>query len=179
MKQLLAIAVLVGSLFGCTEDVPQQPIVPKASEEEVKQKLEEFHLRKGKEERHAIEMYVQQNQLNIESTGTGLRYQIYEQGTGPAAFEGCMALVDFTIMLLNGDTCYTSLTGEPVEFRVDMDDVESGLHEGIKKMHVGDKAILIIPFRLAHGLVGDQDKVPPQSTIVYDINLLDIQVPLE
>jgi FKBP-type peptidyl-prolyl cis-trans isomerase len=57
-------------------------------------------------------------------------------------------------------------------FEIDRADIESGIHEGIKFMSVGDRAKLIIPSHLAHGLVGDLDKVPPLSTLVVDIHLI-------
>ena len=56
-----------------------------------------------------------------------------------------------------------------------MDNVETGLHEGIKYMKVGEKAKMILPSHLAHGLIGDSKKIPPRSTIVYDIELLDLK----
>jgi FKBP-type peptidyl-prolyl cis-trans isomerase FkpA len=56
-----------------------------------------------------------------------------------------------------------------------MDNVESGLHEGILYMNEGSKALLVIPSHLAHGLVGDMNKIPPKSTIVYDIELLELK----
>jgi FKBP-type peptidyl-prolyl cis-trans isomerase len=49
------------------------------------------------------------------------------------------------------------------------------LHEGIQLLHVGDKAIFILPSHLAHGLLGDEDKIPPHSAVIYDIELLGIR----
>ena len=53
-----------------------------------------------------------------------------------------------------------------------MDYIESGLHEGISYMKEGDRAKIIIPSYLAHGLIGDLDKMPPLATIIYDIRLI-------
>jgi FKBP-type peptidyl-prolyl cis-trans isomerase len=55
-----------------------------------------------------------------------------------------------------------------------MDNVESGLHEGITYMRKGEKAKIILSSNLAYGLVGDMDKIPPQSPLVYDVELVDI-----
>ena len=57
---------------------------------------------------------------------------------------------------------------------IDKSDIESGVQEGIKKMRVGDKAKLIIPSHLAHGLTGDMEKIPPLSVIVVDIHLIGL-----
>ena len=67
---------------------------------------------------------------------------------------------------------YKTDTERSEHFAVDFDDVESGLHEGVKYMSVGDKAIFILPAHLAHGITGDQAAIPPQSTLVYDLHLL-------
>ena len=61
------------------------------------------------------------------------------------------------------------------EFIVGKDYVESGLHEGIAFMNAGDKALIIIPSYLAHGLAGDLKKIPFRSTIVYDVELVAIK----
>ena len=65
-----------------------------------------------------------------------------------------------------------TLKGQPQEFIVALDDVEAGLHEGIQKLAIGDKAIFILPAHLAHGVSGDQSAIPPQSPLVYDIELI-------
>ena len=55
---------------------------------------------------------------------------------------------------------------------------ESGLHEALKYLKVGDKAIIILPHFAAHGILGDMNKIPPLSTVVYDIEVLDAKYPL-
>ena len=79
------------------------------------------------------------------------------------------------MQLLDGSECYRTNADEMEVFEIDHADIESGLHEGIKYMHVGDFAKLIIPSHLAHGLVGDLDKVPPMSTLVVDIHLIGLE----
>jgi FKBP-type peptidyl-prolyl cis-trans isomerase len=72
--------------------------------------------------------------------------------------------------LLNGDTCYRTANGAET-FRVEHDEVESGLHEAIQHLSEGDSAIIVIPSHRAHGLAGDMAKVPMRSTVVYAIGL--------
>jgi FKBP-type peptidyl-prolyl cis-trans isomerase len=55
-----------------------------------------------------------------------------------------------------------------------MDNVENGLHEAIQYLRVGDKAKIILPSYLAHGLTGDSDKIPPMASVLYDIELVEI-----
>ena len=79
--------------------------------------------------------------------------------------------------LLDSDTtlCYSSSESGPIQFLVDMDNIETGIHEAITYMKPGDKAYVILPHFLAHGLIGNMDKVPPLSPLLYNISLLDVQ----
>ncbi len=70
--------------------------------------------------------------------------------------------------------CCTS-GGTPIDFLVEMDNVESGLHEAITYLKEGDKAFIILPYYLAHGLLGDNDKIPPLSPALYDIELIAVE----
>ncbi|HIN39955.1 MAG TPA: FKBP-type peptidyl-prolyl cis-trans isomerase, partial [Flavobacteriales bacterium] len=54
-------------------------------------------------------------------------------------------------------------------------EVEDGLDEGVFYMQTGDKAKFILPSHLAYGLMGDGDKVPSHSVLVYDVELIDIK----
>lgn len=121
-----------------------------------------------------IDKYIHKKNLNVTKTQTGLRYQIYEDIEGELIKKDQKAIIKYTVTLLDGTECY-STKGEVEEFTVGKDYVESGLHEGIVFMNVGDKAIMIIPSHLAHGLAGDFKKIPFRSTIVYDIELVAIK----
>ena len=120
-------------------------------------------------------MYLEQHSnWRMVSTGSGLRYFVYQQGNGVKAEEGMTAQVETEISLLDGRQCYKTAADEMEEFVIDKSDIESGIQEGIKKMREGDRAKMIIPSHLAHGLVGDLDKIPPLSVIVVDIHLLGL-----
>ena len=130
--------------------------------------------RLAKEEAFAIESYIRRKEWKMEKTGTGLHYMIIEHGKGRPAESGMRATVNFTLRLLDGTICYSSdFTGSET-FRIDHDQVESGLHEGVKLLHQGDRAKFILPSHLAHGLVGDNNKIPPRSPVIYDIQLLEL-----
>ena len=125
-------------------------------------------------EAQEIENYVKRHNWQMEATGSGLRYMIYEHGKGTLAQSGQRAIINYKVSLLDGTECYKT-KDKPEQFLIGEDHVETGLHEGITLMHVGDKAIFILPPHLAHGLLGDQDKIPPLSTIVYDVQLISAQ----
>ena len=124
-----------------------------------------------------IRMYLEQRKSwKVEETGSGLRYYIYKNGDGPFAESGMTANVRFKITLLTGETCYQTEGDEIESFKIDKSEVESGVQEGIKKMRVGDKAKMIIPSHLGHGLAGDFDKIPPLTTIVVDLELISLKI---
>lgn len=174
MKVFSYICILFSltALFSCGQKKKQQPVVVNLN------KFEDPLVSKNKqisqEEKRLIDSYVKRNQFDMIETGTGVRYMIYEKGNGPSAKTRDIVLIDFDIKLLDGTVCYTSRETGAEEFTVDYDNVESGLHEAIKYMHKGDKAIIIIPQHRAYGLAGDMDRIPPFSTLVYNIHLLDI-----
>ena len=121
-----------------------------------------------------IDAYIKKKNLKVVKSPTGLRYHLYKDVEGESIINEQRAIVRYTVTLLDGTECYATKE-EVEEFTVGKDYVESGLHEGIKFMSVGDKAIIVIPSHLAHGLAGDLKKIPYRSTIVYDIELVAIK----
>ena len=55
-----------------------------------------------------------------------------------------------------------------------MSNEESGLHEALQLMKKNEKARLIVPSYLAHGLLGDSEQIPPQAILLIDVELLSI-----
>jgi FKBP-type peptidyl-prolyl cis-trans isomerase len=142
---------------------------------EFQDKLIEANKMYVKQESDEIDQYIAHKGWSMIKTGTGLRYMIVKKGNGNQAKPEQLAKVNYKISLLNGTVCYSSDSIGPREFIVEGDNVESGLHEGIQYMHVGDKAILILPSYLAHGLIGDENKIPPKSSVIYELELLSLK----
>jgi FKBP-type peptidyl-prolyl cis-trans isomerase len=112
---------------------------------------------------------------NMAKTPTGLRYEIIEQGKGPQAETGKIARFEYELKLISGEIIYSSKQTGLKEFRIGSGGVESGLEEGILLLHAGDKARFVIPSFLAHGLSGDQDRIPPKATLIYTLKLIDLK----
>jgi FKBP-type peptidyl-prolyl cis-trans isomerase len=74
----------------------------------------------------------------------------------------------------DGTVCYDTKDSVK-QIKVAEDNVETGVHEAVQIMHVGDKALFIIPSDLANGLVGDRSKIPPGAIVIYDIKLIAVQ----
>ncbi|HEY4788054.1 MAG TPA: FKBP-type peptidyl-prolyl cis-trans isomerase [Bacteroidales bacterium] len=121
-----------------------------------------------------IRGYLRRRNWQMETSPTGLWYAIYQKGTGPKAITGKMATLNYKVWLLDGTLCYSSDSLGQKKFRIGKGGVEKGLEEGVLMLHVGDKARFIMPPHLAEGLMGDGDKIPPRSIILYDVELVQI-----
>ena len=135
-------------------------------------KVNKYEVEKETDE---INQYIAHHNWKMEKTGTGLRYIFFKKGKKDSARSGDLVKVNYKISLLDGTECYSSDKDGAYEFKVEGDAIESGLHEAIQLMQVGDSAKFILPSYLAHGLHGDDANIPPLSTIVVDMELLEIK----
>lgn len=138
-------------------------------------RLIEENKRFAEREEADIQAWIRRQGMAMAATGTGLRYALLRDVPGDTARPGQQAVINFTACLLNGDTAYASEPGKPGIFRIGHADVESGLHEGIQHLSPGDSAVLVIPSALAFGLLGDREKIPMRSTVVYHIGLVAVK----
>lgn len=145
------------------------------NQDQVTEKLVEANKAAIDVENKQIDNLIDSLGWNMIKTTTGLRYEIIEKGNGPKAEFGKIAIFDYETKLLNGEIIYSSKQLGPKEFRIGSGGVESGLEEGILLLNDGDKARFVIPSYLAHGLSGDQDKIPPMATLIYTIELIDLK----
>ncbi len=118
-----------------------------------------------------IRGYLKRHSWVMQTSQTGLWYMIYARGNGDPVAEGKVLTINYKVSLLDGTLCYSSDKLGPKKFRAGKGEVEAGLDEGVRMLKVGDKARFILPPHLAHGLIGDEDQIPPRSVIVYDIEL--------
>jgi len=98
-----------------------------------------------------------------------------KEGEGPAAKVGDMVDVHYTGTLTNGKTFDTSVGKEPYRFRIGMSQVIQGWHDGIPGMKVGGKRRLIIPAALGYGARGAGGAIPPNATLIFDVELLGVR----
>jgi FKBP-type peptidyl-prolyl cis-trans isomerase len=87
-------------------------------------------------------------------------------------------LVQYTGLLGNGakfDSSLDHANGAPFRFNLGMGRVIKGWDEGIAKLRVGEQATLIIPPDLAYGSAGRPPVIPPNSTLIFLVELIDIQ----
>ena len=171
-KAKYLILLLLVSLFACNEK-PKKPVeIPK---KEMKQSMETANRYLLNEEEEEIENYVQRHGLEMVRTGTGLRYQIIRQGDGKQIANGDVVSLDYELHSLKGELIYSSDKEGVKTFKVGEGVVESGLNEAMAYLHYGDVAKLIIPFHLAYGLHGDDNRIPEYATLVYTIKVIENQ----
>lgn len=159
-------------LSSCHNDDTPQSANTNITQKEVNDGLIKSHQKFLLQQDDEIKQYIARHNFTMQRTGTGIYYNIIEQGKGDQAEIGEFATVNYTISLLDGTVCYDTKNDGPKQFKIGEDEVESGVHEAVQLMHIGDNAMFIIPSNLANGLVGDNDKIPPGSIVIYNIKLL-------
>jgi len=108
-------------------------------------------------------------------TPSGLQYWDIKVGTGAEAQKGQKVTVHYTGWLTSGKKFDSSVGGKPFPFRIGAGDVIKGWDEGVAGMKVGGKRRLRIPPDLAYGAKGFPGVIPPNATLVFDVQLVGIQ----
>ncbi len=114
--------------------------------------------------------------LELNTTNSGLEYYIIEEGNGPKTEAGRTVSVHYHGMLEDGtkfDSSYER--GEPIEFPLGVGQVIPGWDEGISLLNVGTKAKLIIPSHLAYGERGAGGVIPPNATLIFDVEVVAVK----
>ena len=110
------------------------------------------------------------------TTPSGLKYEDVKQGTGDAATAGKNVSVHYTGWLTNGTKFDSSKDrGQPFEFPLGGGRVIKGWDEGVQGMKVGGVRKLTIPPSLGYGSRGAGGAIPPDSTLVFEVELLAIR----
>ncbi len=167
------ILLLLFAVFSC-EEKPQEPSVP-ISKNEMKSSMETANRYLLNEEEEDIANYIKRHGLEMTTTGTGLRYQILKQGSEKKIEKGEKVTLEYELGSIAGDLFYSSEKDGVKSFVVGEGSVEPGLDEAMTYLHRGDEAKLILPFHLAYGLHGDDNRIPEYATLVYTIKVIDNQ----
>jgi hypothetical protein len=109
------------------------------------------------------------------TTASGLTYWDITQGTGATATKGKTVSVHYTGWLTNGKKFDSSLDrGQPFQFSLGGGQVIKGWDEGVEGMKVGGKRQLKIPPDLGYGARGAGGVIPPNATLIFDVELLGV-----
>jgi FKBP-type peptidyl-prolyl cis-trans isomerase len=112
---------------------------------------------------------------DMTQTASGLKYQVLKKGTGTVSPKATDTVkVHYHGTLLNGTVFDSSVErNEPISFP--LNGVIAGWTEGVQLMKVGDKFKFEIPPNLAYGESSPSPKIPPNSTLVFEVELLAIE----
>jgi FKBP-type peptidyl-prolyl cis-trans isomerase len=153
---------------------PGEPL-KKDNNKNIEESLVKANKQLVKTEDQQIEDYITRYGWKMKETGTGLRYMVYQQGSGKKIENGNKVIFKYSVGLLSGEICYSSDENGNKEFIAGQGGVEAGIEEGILFLKKGDRAKFILPSHLAFGLVGDGNKIPAKAALVYDIEILELK----
>lgn len=160
-------------MLSCSDTNNKQEMIKKIDNQELDKSLEKANRFMLLQESELINDYIVRHKLDVVQTGTGLRYQIVNEGDGECIKKGDKVTLAYELRLLNGDLIYSSENDGYKTFLVGKGGVESGLEEAILKLRKNSVAVLILPSHLAHGLLGDSNRIPPKAALVYKIKVID------
>ncbi len=111
----------------------------------------------------------------FDTTPSGLRYKMIQKGDGAKAVKGEKVSVHYEGSLLNGQVFDSSYKrNSPIDFQLGIGQVIPGWDEGISLLQVGDKARFVIPSDLAYGSAGAAGVIPPNATLIFDVELMKV-----
>ena len=143
--------------------------------------IEAFRVFEGAREKRIAEAKAQAEAemeklaAGFEKTDSGLRYKIIQKGNGPKAEKGKTVSVHYEGALTNGQIFDSSYKrNQPIDFALGIGQVIPGWDEGIGLLQVGDKARFVIPSHLAYGSAGAGGVIPPNATLIFDVELMKV-----
>lgn len=137
------------------------------------EKVEEEANKKEAEEQKKIDREIDNRYPGAIKTPSGLKYVVLKEGCGDKSPKyGQNVTVHYQGTFLNGKIFDSSiLRGEPATFKIGQ--VIEGWNEALQTMKKGEKRTLIIPYQLGYGIHGYPGVIPPKSTLIFDVELLD------
>ncbi len=164
--------LLMGALWSCEPDrkKPKTLSEIKAYEEPL-QKVNQILL---KQDEAKIRAHCERRAWSMQMTPSGMWYGKLKSSELDSVKRGDFVNIKFSVSLLGGKVLYSSDSMGTKTFEVGHGGVESGLEEGILLMCNREKYRFILPPHKAHGLLGDLNKIPARSIIVYEVEIIDI-----
>ena len=169
---MLALLLLVSCKNKETTGVVQ---LPQQGDEEVYDPFVDGNRKIVELENEEINLFINRYGWQMEKTGTGLRFEMIQEGEGNCPIAGQTVTLKYKTLLLSGDEVYSSDETGNMVFVVDKSNELAGLHEAVKRMKKGAKARVIIPAHLAYGVGGDGYRIKGRKHILMYLELIDIK----
>ena len=112
---------------------------------------------------------------DLVTTPSGLQYRDEVVGSGAQPKRGQSVTVHYTGRLEDGTEFDSSRGGDPFTFTIGIGEVIAGWDEGVATMKAGGKRTLVIPPELGYGAEGFPGAIPPNATLIFDVELISVQ----
>jgi len=174
-------------------DVKLQDVLPRdefaKEKESYKGRVDKMLIELKEKEVSDINVYINQNNIHVKPTESGLYFIELEKGRGPSVTSGKSIKVDYSAMFINGEIFETSIrdiamkydifdstfTYQPFQYRHGDSLTIAGWNEGLSYMKQGGRALLIVPSALAYGEEGVEGFIPPFTPLIYTVEILEVK----
>lgn len=175
MNKIWIIVAVVAFIFSVNACKQKQNKQNRNRSAVLQENLLQMNQKEMRAENRQIEDFIKRYGWNMKQSKSGLRYMIVEKNSNKFANTGDMITFAYILRNIKGDEVYTSDEKGLFQFRLKKDHVIAGIQQMMEYIAEGDKAKVIIPAYLGYGLTGDMDKIPPRSTLIYDIEIKNIE----
>ncbi|MDD3320728.1 MAG: FKBP-type peptidyl-prolyl cis-trans isomerase [Paludibacter sp.] len=171
--KLSSISITIILLFSiafisCKKVSPQLPSNKGIENDHNAQNLLEINKKLANKEDRLLEIYVKkQNKSFYIKNELGFWYTINKKTNGKKLRKDELCKINYSLKLISGKT----VLNESKEFTIGKKEVIVGLEEGVKILNKGEKATFLIPWYLGYGMQGLDNKVPPYTSIIYEVEL--------
>lgn len=160
------ITILCIGLFSCIKQAPQLPsnkVIERNTDNATLLKINNTLTHR---EDSLIRIVAERNG-NFKKSSIGFWYKIFHIGHGASIKDSVSCVFDFQSFKLNN----TLIKAGSEKIIIGKKQTITGIEEGLKMMHSGDSATFIIPWYLAYGMIGDNEVIPPYTSLIYKIKV--------
>jgi FKBP-type peptidyl-prolyl cis-trans isomerase len=166
------IFLLIALLFSCScsSDEPREAVRPVVASFET-MALADLNRQMVEKEKDIIEAVMRRKGWNMNYHTDGYYSMVISEGRGKKIGDNSSVELLCRVQLLNGTVCYEH---QIRSLNVNKTNEIAGLHRGLINRFGGDKLRFIFPPYMAYGLLGDQDKIPPRATLIFEVEILTV-----